>query len=101
MIEVELQVPDSTDTEAVRRAIEEICASHALTCTSKGTLLRYPASVHWHFKQVKQTGTLEITWWENQRRLWFKVARNGENKWIDESIPLLKEQIENALLHSH
>jgi len=101
MIEVELQVPDSTDAEAVRKAVEEICASHALICTLKGTLLRYPASIHWHFKQGKYKGTLEITWWESQHRLWFKVTSNRENKWIDESIPLLKEQMENALLHGH
>ena len=62
MIEVDLQVPDSADSEAVVRAVEGICATHELVSALKGTLRSYPASIHWHFKLAKQKGTLEITW---------------------------------------
>ena len=74
MLEVELQIPDSTESEAVLRIVEQVCASNELTCSLKGTLVSYPGSIHWHFKQGKQKGTLEITWWESEQRLWFKVA---------------------------
>jgi hypothetical protein len=69
MIEVELQIPDSVEPEAVLRIVEEVCASNELTCALKGTLVSYPGSIHWHFKQGKQRGTLEITWWESEHRL--------------------------------
>lgn len=93
MIEVELQIPDSIEPETVIRAVEQICAFHGLTCTLKGTLVRYPGSIHWHFKRGRQKGTLEITW-ERENRLWFKVADGRTSEWINVSLPQLKEQIE-------
>ena len=98
MIEVELQIPDSVEPEAVLRIVEQVCASHELTCRLKGTLVSYPGSIHWHFKQGKQRGTLEITWWESENRLWFKVASGRTSEWILKSIPQLKEQIEKMFL---
>jgi len=98
MIEVELQLPDRVASEAVVRAVEQICASHDLTCTLKGTLIRYPDSVHWHFKRGREKGTLEVTWWGRQHRLWFKVADGRTAAWIDEHLPRLKEKIEKSLL---
>jgi hypothetical protein len=98
MIEVELQIPDRVESDTVIRVIEQVCASHDLTCTLKGTLVRYPGSFHWHFKRSRQKGTLEITWWENNHQLWFKVADGRNSDWITESIPQFKEQIEQLLL---
>ena len=98
MIEVELQIPDSLEQEAVPRLVEEVCASNELTCTMKGTLVSYPGSIHWHFKQGQQRGTLEITWWENGHRLWFKVASGRTGEWIPNRITQLKEQIEKMFL---
>ena len=98
MLEVELQISDSIESEAVLRIVEQVCASNELTCTLKGTLVSYPGSIHWHFKQGKQSGTLEITWWESEHRLWFKVASGRTSEWILKSIPQLKEQIEKLLL---
>jgi hypothetical protein len=98
MLEVELQIPDSIESEAVPGMVEQVCASNELTCTLKGTLVSYPGSIHWHFKQSKQSGTLEITWWESEHRLWFKIASGRTSEWILQSIPRLKEQIEKLLL---
>ena len=98
MIEVELQLPDSVASEAVVGVVEQICASHDLTCSLKGTLIQYPQSVHWHLKRGSGKGTLEITGWESGPRLWFKVADGRTAAWIDESLPRLKEEIEKSLL---
>jgi hypothetical protein len=99
MIEVELQIRDSVETGAVVRIVEQVCASHHLTCGLKGTLASYPGSVHWHFKRDRQKGTLEVTWWESKHRLWFKVSNGRMGEWILESIPRLKAQIEKKLLY--
>ena len=98
MIEVELQISDRVEPEIVLRVVEQVCASNELTCSLKGTLASYPGSVHWHFKQDKQRGILEITWWECEHRLWFKVTSGRTSEWIMQRIPRLKEQIENLLL---
>jgi hypothetical protein len=98
MIEVELQIPDSIEPETVVKNVEYVCTSNSLTCKLKGTLASYPGSIHWHFKRGKQKGTLEITWWESEHCLWFKVASGRKSRWIEESIPVLKEQIEKLLL---
>ena len=97
MIEIDLQIPDSVDTETVIRVVEQVCASHDLTCTLKGTLVSYPGSLHWHFKRGRQKGTLEITWWQSGQRLWFKVAMGRTGLWIDEHLPRIKEEIEKLL----
>ena len=98
MIEVELQISDRFEPEIVLRVVEQVCTLNELTCNLKGTLASYPGSVHWHFKQDKQRGILEITWWEREHRLWFKVASGRTSDWIIKRMPRLKEQIENLLL---
>jgi len=98
MLEIELQIPDGVHKGDLIRCVEDVCVGNNLTCTLKGTLKKYPGSIHWHFKQDKQNGILEITWWETENRLWFKVADNRVSKWIDESIPKLKEEIEKCLI---
>ena len=97
MIEIQLQIPDSVNPDALVRMIEHICIAYGLTCTLKGTLAGYPGCVHWHFKKGSQKGILEITWWELEGRLWFKVAHNRTGDWMEDSIPILKEQIENLI----
>jgi hypothetical protein len=99
MIEVQLQIADNVNTNALVGIVEHICIENGLTCTLKGTLASYPGCVHWHFKLGRQKGILEITWWEIERRLWFKVAGNRTGEWIEDSIPLLKEEIEKSLYY--
>ena len=93
-MEVPLQIPDSVNPDALVRVVEHICLANGLTCTLKGTLASYPGCAHWHFKKGRQRGILEITWWEPEGRLWFKVAQNRRGDWIEASIPILKAQIE-------
>jgi hypothetical protein len=97
MIEVDLQITDGLETEAVIRIVEQVCASNDLTCGRKGPSVSYPGSIHWHFKRNSDKGTLEITWWESGQRLWFKVAKGRTNEWILDILPRLKEQIEKML----
>jgi len=97
MIEVELQVPADAKSDLVVTVVEQVCDAHDLTQALKGTLVSYPGCTHWHLKKDKQKGTLEITWWESENRLWFKVANGRTGKWIDEMLPKLKMEIESTL----
>ena len=98
MIEVELQIPADARSDTVVKVVEQVCTANNLICVLKGTLASYPDSIHWHFRKHKQKGTLEISWWESENRLWFKVTKGREGEWIEESIVELKKQIESSLL---
>ena len=97
MIEVELLVPADARSEVVIKVVEQVCTANGLTCALKGTLASYPGCVHWHYKKDRQKGTLEITWWEVENRLWFKVAKGRTGEWIDEALEKLKKEIEVSL----
>jgi len=97
MIEVNIEIPENANTDIVVNSVEGVCLQHQLSCTLKGTLAKYPGSIHWHFKAGKQKGTLEITWWENKNRLWCKVAEGRTGKWIEENLPQIIEKTEKLL----
>ena len=97
MIEVDLQIPVDAKRDSVVTAVEQVCTANNLICVLKGTLASYPDCIHWHFRKDKQNGTLEITWWESDNRLWFKVAKGRMGEWITEALPRLKKQIESSL----
>jgi predicted kinase len=44
-----------------------------------------------------QKGVLELTWWPNERRLWFKVAKNRHAPWIDVALPKFAFLLEHDL----
>ena len=97
MIEVDLQIPSGVNGEQVVKVVEQVCTANELAWARKGTLASYPGCIHWHFKLGKQKGTLEITWWESEDRLWFKVARGRTGEWINKALPKLKKEIEVSL----
>ena len=100
MVEVNIEIPEKVNTAGLINLIERACLAHELTCTLKGTLVKYPGSVHWHFKKDKQRGTLEITWWENKNRLWFKAADGRTGAWTEETMSQMKEEIQKAFRSS-
>ena len=97
MVELSIEIPEKGNTVLLRDVIERVGRAHNLTCTLKGTLAKYPGSLHWHFKKGKQKGMLEITWWGSKNRLWFKVADGRTGAWIDETMSQMKEEIQKAL----
>lgn len=96
MLEIELHVPP--DAELSEQVVEAACAAQRLYPTLKGTLKTYPGGIHWHYQKAGQRGTLEITLWPRQRRLWFKVAAGRKGDWNDEAIARLKTSIEQTLI---
>jgi hypothetical protein len=97
MREIDLHLPSILKDAAIQDLVARACAAEGLRVSLKGTLAKYPGSVHWHLKNGKQPGTLELTWWPPARRLWFKVAAGREADWVDESLGRLLERIERGL----
>lgn len=97
MLQTEVRLAPRADVSAVEMVVEACCTAEGLTLTLKGTLVKYPGCVHWHFKRGRERGTLEVTWWPQQRRLWFKVQAGRTGEWVEEAGGRLKQVIEKAL----
>ena len=97
MIETDVRLPPLFSPALVPHLVAQSCAGEGLTLTLKGTLKQYPNCLHWHYKKGKEPGTLEITWWEQENRLWFKVSAGRRGEWIEETIARLKLKIESAV----
>jgi hypothetical protein len=93
MQEVEIPLPPDIPLSKVTTIIESCCIGEELWQTLKGTLKQYPGSVHWHYKRGKESGTLEITYWPERRRIWFKVSPGRRGGWIEETIQRLSANI--------
>jgi hypothetical protein len=97
MREIEFAVPRNAALAEAERLIEKVCARRGLVLAMKGSLSSYPGCVHWHYKRQNQKGTLELTLFARDRRVWAKVQDGRKAPWIDEELPGLQAAIERAL----
>ncbi len=94
MITIDLPVDPRTEPAQITQRIAAAIAQSGLRITLQGTLAAYPGCLHWHLKQGKEPGTLELTWWPAQRRLWFKVASGRRGAWIEVAVAQFRGQLE-------
>ncbi len=94
MLEIDVTVPPTINLAEWESAIEAECLTHGLRVTLKGTLAQYPGSVHWHLKRGQERGTLELTLWPKDRRVWFKISAHRQGVWMESVIAQLKSHLE-------
>ncbi len=59
--------------------------------------VKYPNSVHWHFKRdKKEPGLIDATFWKEGTRFWL-IVRNSEPQWVHDTAPLLQEALKHEL----
>jgi len=97
MLTVDIPVPPARAEASVPPIVAQICANAGLVLTLAGTQKRYPGSRHWHYRTGPQSGTLELTWWPAQRRLWLKVAAGRTSAAIEDLLPRLQAALTDAL----
>ena len=97
MREIDFAVSPTADLLSAERLMEEICAGRGLILAMKGSLSSYPGCVHWHYQRQNHKGTLELTLFARDRRVWAKVQDRRKAPWIDEELPGLQLAIERAL----
>jgi hypothetical protein len=98
MQEIKVALPAGRDDAEIIGAVDLACRDAGLTQVSKGSLSKYPGCVHWHYKLGSQLGTLEITYWPQEERLWFALRANRYGAWMDALVPQLKREIERWLV---
>jgi hypothetical protein len=97
MKQIEFTVPAGCDLASAEKMIERLCEQRGLQCAKKGRVSAHPGSIHWHYKRPKQSGTLELTLWPREQRLWAAVHENRRADWVDPELISLRGEIEAAL----
>ena len=97
MTRFDFSFPPSCSAVRAARSIERICKTRGLELAMKTSLASVPASIHWHYKRPRETGTLEITLDRAAHRLWASVQAGRRAPWINAELPPLRLAIEAAL----
>jgi hypothetical protein len=95
--EYPVQVERSFDAREVEIAIEKCSRALGLVETLRGTLAKYPGCVHWHFRKPLVNGTLEVTSWPSNNKLWISVQQGRRAEWLEEAVPSMERGLQNAL----
>ncbi len=69
----EIDLPSALPLANAAQAVEDHALALDLRVTQRSTLAQFPGSIHWHFKRGKETGTLEVTLLNRERRLQLSV----------------------------
>lgn len=92
-------LPDETHKAQMMDVVERAAAATGLYISHIGgySRVKYPNSVHWHFKRDKrETGLIDATYWEEGGTFWL-VVRHNEPQWVHETAPLLQKALQAEL----
>jgi hypothetical protein len=81
----------------LEKTIEHLCQTAGLSITLKTTSAKFPGSIHWHLKKGRERGTLEVTLWPSQNKLWFSMQDGRSADWVMPAAHQLKAQLEESL----
>lgn len=85
------------DCDDVAQAIDDALVQAGLSTTLRDSLSKFPGCIHWHAKNGRQSGTLEITLWPEKQRAWFTVQSGRAAPWIGAKMKLMREAIRRRL----
>jgi hypothetical protein len=88
MREIEIRLVSASNRKT-ERIIDHAIADSGLNVTLRATLRKFPGCIHWHVKRGKESGTLEITFWPQERRAWFTIQDSRTAEWIEEGMGLI------------
>lgn len=91
MREAELRLP-AIDGR-IEQAIEDAIATSGLWISLRGTLKKHPGCLHWHVRNARESGTLELTFWPAEERAWFTVQNGRTADWIEDGMRRIRQAI--------
>jgi hypothetical protein len=97
MRNLQVDIPKGCDPTEADQIIERLCAEEGLTRKIKRTLESRPGYIHWHYKRDSESGTLEVSLWPKESRIWFSVHDNRKGSWTDECADRLVAAARRAL----
>ena len=97
MIEIAFRVPAKFAPRRAEKIIERVAQEFDLIEGMKSPRARFPGSIHWHYKKKGERGTLELTLWPAEKKIWAQVQDGRKADWIFEELPQIRRTIEVAL----
>jgi hypothetical protein len=97
MLNIQVNIPKDRHLTGAAQTIERLCAGEGLIRKIKRTLKSRPGYVHWHYTKDSQPGTLEISLWPKESRIWFSVHDNRRGPWTDDYAARLAAATRRAL----
>ena len=97
MITADVKLPRSVDLRSVEAIVQKTCKARGLELRMKTSLVSYPGSAHWHYGKGADRGTIEVTFWKGERRLWISVHSNRAGAWTKGEMRELKSDLEKLL----
>lgn len=85
--------------DKIMAVVERAAAATGLYISHIGgySRVKYPNSVHWHFKrEKKEPGLIDATFWKEGTSFWL-IVRNNEPQWVHDTAPLLQKALESEL----
>ena len=95
--EIEIPLPSSVDCGKVAQIIDDAIAQINLSITLRDSLKKFPGCTHWHAKNGRESGTLEVTLWPQKHRAWFTIQNGRSAPWIAAKLKLMTEFIARRL----
>jgi hypothetical protein len=97
MQNIEIHLPSGANDWEVEQALEASLAEIGLEVSLHGTLKKFPGCRHWHVKSVGKSGTLELTFWPQEQRVWLTIQSGRAAEWITAALPEVQRVLERGL----
>lgn len=94
-----VDITEDMDKENMMRVVGRAAAATGLYISHIGgySWVKYPNSVHWHFKRdKKETGLIDATFWQEGTKFWL-IVRHNEPQWVHDTAPILKAALDREL----
>jgi hypothetical protein len=93
---IDISLPSNHSQIAMPMLIEHAIAEAGLLA-ERLELRSYPGATHWHIRRPGAKGTLELTYWPLQHRLWFAIHANRRAEWIAPALDDLMMRVMRVL----
>ena len=94
-----VNISDKMNKEQMMGVVERAAKATGLYISHIGgySRVKYPNSVHWHFKRnKKEAGLIDATFWEEGAKFWL-IMRNNEPQWVHDTAPDLQKALQDEL----
>ncbi|WP_300057960.1 hypothetical protein [uncultured Roseobacter sp.] len=96
---LDIQISDPLNRERIMPLVEQAAAATGLYISHIGgySRVKYPNSVHWHFKRDKsEPGLIDATFWQEGAAFWL-IVRHAEPQWVHDTAPALQNALQRAV----
>ncbi len=90
-----VDIPQGMTAEQVQPIVERAAQASGLYISHIGSYsrIRYPNSVHWHFKRhAREVGLLDATFWDVRSLFWLMI-RHREPQWVKDTVPVFLDKL--------